>query len=43
MRVAKMAAVLALVLPMAANAQIINQNAPTNNVPMAALSQGDLA
>jgi len=43
MRVAKMAAVLALVLPMAANAQIINQNAPTNNVPMAAFSEGDLA
>ena len=43
MRVARMAAVLALALPMAANAQVINQNAPTNNASMAGFEQGDLA
>ena len=42
-RVARMAAVLALALPMAANAQVINQNAPTNNASMASFEQGDLA
>lgn len=43
MRVAKMVALLALALPMAANSQVINQNASTNNAYMAGFSQGNLA